>query len=30
MDDFRYYSPARVVFGPGSSGKMGEGLAGRY
>jgi alcohol dehydrogenase len=30
MDDFRYYSPVRVVFGPGSRAKIGEELDGRY
>jgi alcohol dehydrogenase len=30
MDDFRYYSPVRVIFGAGSRGKIGEELAGRY
>lgn len=30
MDNFRYYSPVRVVFGAGSSGKVGEEMAGRY
>jgi alcohol dehydrogenase len=30
MDDFRYYSPVRVIFGAGSSGKIGEELVGRY